>query len=333
MSAPDRTARMDPIEEADHDLQSADEAESSTAGAAAAAGAGGTGGSAGVGRIRQRAARACSNCSRSKLKCDGATPCSRCISSELNEPCEYLPSRRGKTRKRAERAGDDRMPGGRSDGNDAGAADKRPRPTSPGFSRLHSSLAPYPPISEERPAPPPKNYDRWKRDSALARAGPTNTALWPEDEDEAYSPRPAPVALPQYVGVGGQLTSQHSQGTFAYPAQPARASSFSHSSPGSASRQPGRSPSDQAGRRPFSAVTDKLTTLPLPGDAHNPLAVLAEASATTEDDEDQNSPGVRAWAGQGGGSRQDGARGYYAPLERKLKDEAPHIMTYINVHE
>ena len=71
---------------------------------------------------------------------------------------------------------------------------------------------------------------------------------------------------------------------------------------------------------------DKLTTLPLPGDAHNPLAVLAEASSTTHTF-DAKSP-VTKMAGNEGEDK-----GYYAPLERVLKDEAPHIMSRIDVHE
>jgi hypothetical protein len=71
---------------------------------------------------------------------------------------------------------------------------------------------------------------------------------------------------------------------------------------------------------------DKLTTLPLPGDVHNPLAVLAEASSTTKTF-DPNSPVVGLHEKEG----ED--KGYYAPLERVLKDEAPHIMSRIDVHE
>ena len=72
---------------------------------------------------------------------------------------------------------------------------------------------------------------------------------------------------------------------------------------------------------PPKSNPQKLTSLPLPGDAHNPLALLAEASATT--DHDPFSPLAAA--------RDE--TDYYAPSERELKDEAPKIMTFINVHE
>ena len=75
-----------------------------------------------------------------------------------------------------------------------------------------------------------------------------------------------------------------------------------------------------------TTVVDKLTTLPLPGD-HNPLAVLAEASANADDPLSPTAPTP------GSRHKDDGSEGYYAPLERVLKDEAPHIMTLINVHE
>jgi hypothetical protein len=83
------------------------------------------------------------------------------------------------------------------------------------------------------------------------------------------------------------------------------------------------SPSSNIGQSPRMSV-DKLTTLPLPGDVHNPLSVLAEASANPVD---PRSP----VAGLKGKEAED--KGYYAPLERVLKDEAPHIMSRINVHE
>jgi hypothetical protein len=85
------------------------------------------------------------------------------------------------------------------------------------------------------------------------------------------------------------------------------------------------SPSMAISTSPRMSV-DKLTTLPLPGDVHNPLAVLAEASSTTNAF-DPKSPIV----GLKGKEGED--QGYYAPLERVLKDEAPHIMSRIDVHE
>jgi hypothetical protein len=83
------------------------------------------------------------------------------------------------------------------------------------------------------------------------------------------------------------------------------------------------SPGLHVGQSPRMSV-DKLTTLPLPGDVHNPLAVLAEASTNPVD---PRSP----IGGSKGKAAED--KGYYAPLERVLKDEAPHIMSRIDVHE
>jgi hypothetical protein len=94
---------------------------------------------------------------------------------------------------------------------------------------------------------------------------------------------------------------------------------------------------------------EKLTpTLPLPGDAHNPLAVLVELSEVTPPPEDAEVQD-RAMAGDGGdpniaragplgrhGSTSGRAKeedGYYAPFTMTLRDEAPHIMSLINTHE
>lgn len=49
---------------------------------------------------KSRASRACSSCNRQKLRCDGGKPCTRCTTNQISEGCEYLPSLRGKTRKR-----------------------------------------------------------------------------------------------------------------------------------------------------------------------------------------------------------------------------------------
>jgi hypothetical protein len=92
-------------------------------------------------------------------------------------------------------------------------------------------------------------------------------------------------------------------------------------------------------RRGTNPMTiDKLTTLPLPGDAHNPLAVLAEASATANPDSGGSPTDIVSVVGTAGTGRTNGPGekeegGYYAPLDRTLKDEAPHIMSLINVHE
>ncbi|KAK4687227.1 hypothetical protein P7C73_g2891, partial [Tremellales sp. Uapishka_1] len=87
-------------------------------------------------------------------------------------------------------------------------------------------------------------------------------------------------------------------------------------------------------RPAYHPDTDILTTLPLPGDAHNPLALLAEASATSLFEEDPPLTDDRAGRSQKGRDHDGRSRGhYYAPLERSLKDEAPHIMSRINVQE
>jgi hypothetical protein len=104
--------------------------------------------------------------------------------------------------------------------------------------------------------------------------------------------------------------------------------------------------------RKADVVRDGLTTLPLPGDAPNPLAILSEASAHAI----ASMPSERESAGGIGGERtpefdglgpagtgasrgmtrdgdDDGGAAYYAPLERILRDQAPHIMTLIRAQQ
>jgi hypothetical protein len=187
---------------------------------------------------KPRTARACSSCNKQKLRCDGGKPCSRCAGLGIQASCEYLPSLRGKTRKRKA----DRDKERESDGNEI-LNGKRNRG---------------------------EYFDMWQKENALATTVARNSTLW---KDEGRPPSP-----------GRRISSS-----------------------------------------PRMSV-DKLTTLPLPGDVHNPLAVLAEASSTTHSF-DPKSP-VNRFAGNEGEDK-----GYYAPLERVLKDEAPHIMSRIDVHE
>lgn len=87
--------------------------------------------------------------------------------------------------------------------------------------------------------------------------------------------------------------------------------------------------SQRSGDRP----TEGLTTLPLPGDLHNPLAVLAQASATAEDRESSEERAHVPTAAEHEERADTERRGYYAPLAHMLKDEAPHVMSLISVHE
>jgi len=88
--------------------------------------------------------------------------------------------------------------------------------------------------------------------------------------------------------------------------------------------------SSASGQR--TSILDRVTTtLPLDGDADNPLSVLVELSvaASSVYPHVTSSSSLR---------RPDFARhregdDYYAPLERTLKEEAPHIMAFINTHE
>ncbi len=248
---------------------------------------------------RPRTARACSACNRIKLKCDGGLPCNRCVL--VGEPlqCEYLPSLRGKTRKRKGQPTSHSSPPRRTEESSDSQA------TGPMLS----------PDSNAIDSAPARDFENWRKDGELKRTGPLNSALWKtssEDGGEEIE-----------VTTDERRRMQHS-------------SSFSmhHGQPNSTRSKPAIVP-----------LSDNLTTLPLPGDAHNPLSVLAEASATADADEASNSPlqaktgraASFAAAGKGKEHHPSTGRlhlgGYYTRLDRESKDEAPHIMSYINVHE
>jgi len=218
-------------------------------------------------RPKARASRACSSCNRQKLRCDGAQPCSRCLTLAIVGSCEYLPSLRGKTRRRKDQSRETEDDGSKRN-------------------RIDSEED----VESQRQKEDPR-LTMWHKDNAYREFAPTNAALWGEDT----------VRFPTMNGV---------------PSLPSASPDLSRSGP----------------HRRNVSMSEKLTSLPLPGDAHNPLAVLAEASATAHSDHDVNSPHT---------TFQDGSRdlkteeagGYYMPMEREMKDEAPHIMSYIKVHE
>lgn len=182
--------------------------------------------------------------------------------------CEYLPSLRGKTRKRKA----DRDKDKDKDKDSSLSRDHARQEVTRRGSESHGVL--------EGAKHSEEHFDMWQRDNALASTVARNSTLWGDD---------------------------------CRPPSPKRTSSTIALSTINPS--------------PRLAVDNlTTTTLPLPGDAHNPLAVLAEASSSS------NSFGpISPNMGYKGKDGED--KGYYAPLERVLKDEAPHIMSRIDVHE
>lgn len=181
--------------------------------------------------------------------------------------CEYLPSLRGKTRKR--KADRDKLQKEQGQGQSQSQSQGRHgRDDSQDERRGSESIF-------EGKRHKPEYFDMWQKENALATTVPRNSTLWGEDRGPVSPKRNAPNI-------------------------------------------------DPSPRMNIDNLT--TTTLPLPGDAHNPLAVLAEASSTSNPF-DPLSP-MNGYRGKEGDDK-----GYYAPLERVLKDEAPHIMSRIDVHE
>lgn len=93
------------------------------------------------------------------------------------------------------------------------------------------------------------------------------------------------------------------------------------------------SPSAPLARGRTASTLDKLTTtLPQNGDAHNPLSLLVELSeaiSTSRHPYESPTSTLQASASK----RRQEEDDYYAPLERTLKEEAPHIMALISTHE
>jgi hypothetical protein len=82
-------------------------------------------------------------------------------------------------------------------------------------------------------------------------------------------------------------------------------------------------------------LPDRYTSTPFLGEGHNPLGVLAEASATAGNAATTPSP-FQPTGGPGDKLDEDHQRekeGYDVPLERVLKNDAPHIMSLISISE
>lgn len=187
-----------------------------------------------------RAQRACSICSRAKIRCNGQMPCGKCIALGQPGGCVYLPSMRGKTRKRK--------------------ADREREPSSI-QSKTQESPDTLPDDAVSRSNPDREaDFALWKWNAGIS--APSTSALWPSN--------------------------------------------------------PNIEPSEANTKTVLNGV-DAVTTFPLPGDAPNPLATLAEACATTTSKTKRLRP--------------DDDDRFYAPVAKVLKTDAPHIMTIISVQE
>ena len=343
---------------------------------------------------RPRISKACAPCGRQKLKCEGGAPCARCVTLECAETCVYLPSLRGKTRKkRADRereatekaaaaaaaalAADHEQAqpraqcGSQADGSGVHAHMAIPASgvsmgpvdgVSLGLQhRSHSPerLQDLPLGDHDAPMIPTKKGSEltsephrrfWDRGHALAASGARNSALW-RDQDDAHtlmhlqSGHVPSLGTATDAGWNRTRTQTNIVGSGVVRSR---------------SRGSERSPELDT-HRSKSAAIDKLTsTLPLPGDTHNPLAVLVELSEVTppmsvagdaddgsrdqrgdvsaprrqSHDQSQSADGRGVSSERGVTWLESGTEdGYYAPLLRTLKDEAPHVMSLINTHE
>lgn len=264
---------------------------------------------------RMRISKACTPCRKVKLKCNGGNPCERC--STLSLPvaeCTYPPSLRGKTRrKKAEIEAERRAK--QANGGTGSASRGRSAKSDTGIPRSQSFVEGQSrfPRSQESTRwdsgwtmrQMKDDFAKWKYDESLVESGPRNEHLWHNPAEPSTT------------------------GTAAHQAKSGSRSSNAHFiSPSSLGLDDNHIP-------------DRYTTLPFPGDAHNPLGVLAEASASAGNvgTKDVPSPSPFQPTGGPGSPSNDGpvddehAEGYYIPLERVLKKDAPHIMSLISVHE
>lgn len=280
---------------------------------------------------RMRISKACTPCRKVKLKCNGGNPCGRCLALSLPvDGCTYPPSLRGKTRrKKAEIEAERRAKQANGSGPLKSAARYSNSTAGPGPStsahhvnhRNHNNDNSRSNRGQDTTKwddgrtmrQMKEDFAKWKHDEELVNTGPRNANLW-------HNP----------IEARGSVSSSSRN--------PAQHATTSHTN-----NQHFISPSSLTLGLDTDTIPDRYTTLPFPGDAHNPLGVLAEASASADNAGTKELPSPSPFQPTGGpGSRpasEDGkgddreSRGYYVPLERVLKRDAPHIMSLISVHE
>ncbi|WRT67273.1 uncharacterized protein IL334_004240 [Kwoniella shivajii] len=281
-----------------------------------------------------RTARACSSCSQQKLKCNGAKPCLRCINNGFPDSCMYLPSLRGRMR------GKRKAPGTTDEHLDRPIDGNKGEPNITGNDeytniKIDDSFGMLPP---EKPT---LDYVRWKRNSLMPQIGPKNSSIWVRDGAVRKSFEETSSDVNHPSSRSKSMDSGYSPSSFVPPHinrndSPVARKNFASRDTGDvSSTNPHPSTIIRAhSARQNSPVADRLTSLPLPGD-RNPLAMLAEASYTVSitqaDDHVSINPSSKRRHDER--SKTQAEDGYYAPISRTLKDEAPHIMTLINVSE
>jgi hypothetical protein len=139
-----------------------------------------------------------------------------------------------------------------------------------------------------------EDFAKWKHDEELTATGPRNRSIWQDDDHGDVH---------QDVAGRSRPTVRHETG-------------LSH---------------------------DRHPALQYPEDAHNPLGVLAEASVSAGNAAINGHTGPSPFQPTGGLGNKPGSndgeaedetfRGYFVPLDKVLKKDAPHIMSLISIPE
>ena len=139
-----------------------------------------------------------------------------------------------------------------------------------------------------------EDFAKWKHDENLTVHGPRNDHIWRHAHSSLHGGQSAPTA--------------------------------------------NSGPLAPAGPSPRQELPDQYTTSNILAEEHNPLGVLAEASATAGNAatspspyQHRRGPGEQPEGENGKGEEEES--GYYVPLDRVLKKDAPHIMSLISISE
>jgi len=247
---------------------------------------------------RIRVSKACTPCRRVKLKCNGETPCGRCSALNLSIHECVYPPSL-RGKTRRKKVEIEADRLAQNDITDQSVSISLKRPRAGDLENGNGERDVRQWDAGWTMRSMKEDFAKWKHDEELTVNGPRNDTIWNHD------------GRPTSTGVQNGPISRTRNRPFVSPPRPLIDNRI---------------------------LPDRYTSGTFLDDGHNPLGVLAEASATAGNAEISPSP-FEPTGGPGDKPDDDdrgedsGTGDYHVPLEKVLKKDAPHILSLISISE